>query len=231
VGYVQRFAQLQILLFLGTCGMLGLAGLVALDGLLRKKFRVLKWSVIAAAAIAAAYAGLLLGDSLVSPEYVLARGEQKYFCEVDCHIAYSVEDASTAKTLGPELQQRTAVGRFVIVRVKTRFDERTISPHRGDAPLTPNARRVVLAVDGGREFAPSPEGQAALERTRGRTTPLTTPLRPGESYFTNLVFDIPGDARNPKLLIADAHGLEDVLVGHENSPLHKKVWFQLGAGI
>ncbi len=231
MGYVQRFAQLQILLFLGTCAMLGLAGLVALDGLMRKKLRVLKWSVIAGVAIAAAYAGLLLGDSLVSPEYVLARGEQKYFCEVDCHIAYSVEDASTAKALGPELQQRTAAGRFVIVRVKTRFDERTISPHRGDAPLTPNARRVVLAVDGGREFAPSPEGKAALEQTRGRATPLTTPLRPGESYFTDLVFDIPDKARNPKLLIADPHGLEDVLVGHENSPLHKKVWFQLGAGM
>src|SRR5260370_13635121 len=155
--------------------MVGLAGLVALDGLMRKKLRVMKWRVMAAAGIAAGYAGLLLGDSLVSPEYVLARGEQKYFCEVDCHIAYSVEDASTAKTLGPELQQRTAAGRFVIVRVKTRFDERTISPHRGDAPLTPNARRVVLPVDDGRDDVPSPEGQAALALTRERTKPLTAP--------------------------------------------------------
>src|SRR2546422_10178747 len=119
--------------------MLGLAGLVAFDGLLRKKFRVLKWSVIAAAAIAAAYAGLLVGDSLVSPEYVLARGEQKYFCEVDCHIAYSVEDGSKAKKLGPQPRQRIAAGRFLSVLVKTRVGARTMSPHLGGARLQPNA--------------------------------------------------------------------------------------------
>lgn len=229
--YMQHFAVIRVLFFLGTSGALGLAGVAALYGLAAKKPQVLKWSVIAAAGIAATYTGLLFGNSLVSPEYVLARGEHKYFCEVDCHIAYSVEGASTAKTLGPELQQRAAAGRFMIVRVKTWFDERTISPHRGNAPLTPNPRRVVLAVDGGREFGPSPEGQTALEQMLGQTTPLTTPLRPGEFYFTDLVFDVPDNARNVKLLIADPDGLEDVLVGHENSPLHKKVWFQLGAGI
>ena len=231
MGYMQRYAQLQILLLLGTCGALGLTGLVILGGLVRKKFKIFKWALVAAAGIAAAYTGILLADSVVSPEYVLARGEHKYFCEVDCHLAYSVEDVSAAKMLGPELQQRTAAGRYVIVRVKTWFDERTISPHRGNAPLTPSPRRIVLADTGGREFALSPEGQAAFEQMRGRTLPLTTPLRPGESYFTDLVFDIPGDARNLRLLITDTDGLGAALVGHENSPLHKKVWFQLGAGI
>ncbi|HYL10496.1 MAG TPA: hypothetical protein VEU31_07145 [Candidatus Acidoferrales bacterium] len=229
--YMQHFAQIQVLFFLATLGALGLAGLVALYGLVQKKSLMVTWSVIAAAGIAAAYTGLLFADSLVSPEYVLARGEHKYFCEVDCHIAYSVEGVSAAKTLGPELRQRSAAGRFVVVRVKTWFDERTISPHRGDAPLAPGPRRVVLAEEGGRELAPSPEGQAALEQMRGRTIPLTTPLRPGESYETDLVFDVPEGARNLKLLIADPGGLDNVLIGHENSPLHKKAWFQLGAGI
>jgi len=119
----------------------------------------------------------------------------------------------------------------VIVRVKTWFDERTVSSHRGNAPLNPGPRRVVLADDTGREFAPSPEGQLALEQLRAKTTRLTTPLRPGESYVTDLVFDVPEGARGLKLLIAEPGGLDNALIGHENSPLHKKVWFQLGAGI
>lgn len=229
--YMQHFAQIQVLAFLGAFAGLCLAGLLALYGLASKKVPVFKWSVLAAAVIPCGYMGLVVADSLVSPEYVLARGEHKYFCEVDCHLAYSLEEASTAKTLGPELQLRTAAGRFVIVRVKTWFDERTISAHRGNAPLNPGPRRVVLADDAGREYAPFSEAQSALEQMRGKTPTLATPLRPGESYMSDLVFDVPEGARNLKLLIAEPDGLDNALIGHENSPLHKKVWFQLGAGI
>ena len=36
------------------------------------------------------YFGLLLGFSLGSREVILAPGQEKYFCEIDCHLAYSV---------------------------------------------------------------------------------------------------------------------------------------------
>jgi hypothetical protein len=177
----------------------------------------------------------LLVASLASQERVLARSQKKYFCEIDCHIAYSVEGVSTASTLGPELQSKVAAGKFVIVRVKTWFDENTISPHRGNGPLTPNPRRVIVVDDGGREFQESPEGQAALEHmgVRGLTAQpaLTAPLRPGESYFNDLVFDVPTDVRNPRLLITDQEPVTRVIIGHEGSPLHKKIWFELGASL
>jgi len=48
------------------------------------------------------------------------------------------------------MQQISARGNFVIVRVKTWFDERTISVHRGNGLLTPNARKVILVDNKGK---------------------------------------------------------------------------------
>src|SRR5260221_14270859 len=91
-------------------------------------------------------------------------GRWKYFCEIDCHIAYSLIGAQTTDALGPELQQITAQGKFVVLRVKTWFDEPTISAHCGNGSLTPNARKIFMFDDAGRRFAPYPEGQAAVGR-------------------------------------------------------------------
>jgi len=61
----------------------------------------------------------------------------------------------------------------------------------------------------------------------GRTSiPLTTSLRPGESYETLLVFDLPNSAPSPRLYVG-VHGIEAFLIGHEDSPLHKKIWFRI----
>jgi hypothetical protein len=56
----------------------------------------------------------------------------------------------------------------------------------------------------------------------GTSAPLNTPL-PGESYWTTFVFDVPADARNPRLLISDVD-LVTRLVDHENRPLHGKIY-------
>ena len=47
------------------------------------------------------YVPLLAGAAFFSRERTLRPGEWKYFCEVDCHIAYSVESVRTVKTLEP----------------------------------------------------------------------------------------------------------------------------------
>jgi hypothetical protein len=122
------------------------------------------------------------------------------------------------------MEQISAHGEFVIVRVKTWFDERTISAHRGNGPLTPNGRKVILVDDAGRSFAPSPEGQKAFALT-ANSTPLTQALRPGESYKTDFVFDVPRDARGLRLLITEDDPETRLVIGHENSLLHKKIYF------
>ena len=61
----------------------------------------------------------------------------------------------------------------------------------------------------------------------GTSAPLNTPLAPGESYFTTFAFDVPADARNPRLLISDVDPGSRLLVDHENSPLHGKIYLAL----
>jgi hypothetical protein len=183
--------------------------------------------LVGAFGLCVAYAGLLLVFSLASTEQVLARGAEKHFCEIDCHLAYSIKDVRQTKTLGAQAQQVTANGVFYIVTVKTRFDEQTISPTRGNVPLTPNSRVATVLDADGREYQPSPAGQRALELMEGAGMPFTTPLRPGESYTTDLVFDLPTDVRAPRLLIHEGETVTHFIIGHENSPLHKKTEFQL----
>src|SRR5215471_17930383 len=65
------------------------------------------------------YAVLLFGCSFISQQKVLARGQEKYFCEMDCHLAYSVVGVKEAPSDGG--------AKRYLVAVKTRFDETTIS--------------------------------------------------------------------------------------------------------
>lgn len=43
--------------------------------------------------------------------------------------------------------------------------------------------------------------------------------------------DLPAAARNPQLLITGAGRTTSLLIGHENSPLHKKIFFRLTSAI
>ncbi len=182
----------------------------------------------AAALIAAAYIGVLLMFSFTSNEQALARGQEKHFCELDCHLAYSIVDVTDSKTLGnAAAASSTANGTFRSITIKTRFDENTISPTRGNGLLYPNSRMLTLIDDQGRKYLPSAEGQRVLEQNHAAGTAMTTPLRPGESYTTTVVFDLPADARNPSLIINEGEWLTHFVIGHENSPFHKLTKFQL----
>jgi len=223
--FMPEHAPLSVLAFLGTAF---LAILVLLLALWKKK----KWIASGAAAFTAvllsAYFMVLLGVSLTSHEKLLVPGERKYFCEIDCHIAYSVASVEETGTLGDESQQTRAAGRFVIVRLKTWFDPSTISPNRGDGELAPNPRRLLMVDDLGNHIPPATQAQAALAHLRGATTPLSQPLRPGESYVTDLVFDVPSNVRNPRLFVGDNFDMPDrLLIGHEDSYLHKKIYLSL----
>jgi hypothetical protein len=66
-------------------------------------------------ALFCAYVLVLLGVSLTSHEKLLTPGERKYFCEIDCHIAYSVVSVEETSALGDEcfkLPPRAALSFF-----------------------------------------------------------------------------------------------------------------------
>jgi hypothetical protein len=227
--FMPQFAPFVVLGFLGTCFLLAVTGLVLIVSLLLRKWKISKYAALGACAVAGVYFVLLFGASVVSEEKILTSDGKKYFCEIDCHIAYSVERVSEAKVLGTPPQQATASGKFYTVKIKTWFDENTISSHRGNGVLQPNPRRVVIVDEQGREYPPSADGLSILQHSEANWTPLTQSLRPGESYTTDFVFDLPDGVRNPRLFITDADVVTNFLIGHENSPLHKRIYFGLDA--
>jgi hypothetical protein len=186
---------------------------------------------LAAGVLVLGYSAVLVTASAMSRDWTIAPGEEKYFCEIDCHLAYSVTGVDRTKTIQTVPNQTASTGVFYILTVRTRFDERTISPHRGNGPLTPSPRVVMLLDEQGRSYSISSEGQQAMELSLGdRWTPLVEPLRPGESYATPLVFDLPASARPAKLLIRTAvepAWLGRLLIGDEGSLFHKKVYLRV----
>ncbi len=216
-------APIGVMAFLGTVFVLLLLAFVLLSSLVRKRFILTRVSLVVIVVVLAAYIVAMLVFSVTSHNQVLARGEEKHFCEIDCHLAYSVQDVQQVATLG----DMTALGCYYIVTIKTRFDEKTISPTRGNSPLHPNSR-IVSVIDGdGHTYLPSAGGQRVLESSHSSGTPITTPLRPGDSYTSVFVFDLPAGINDPVLLIREGEWVTSFIIGHENSLAHKKTSLQL----
>ena len=220
-------ALIAALALMTVCGLIFIAGVALVFSIVQRRPTLAGAAVIAIVAIVAIYLGLLLVFSFRSGDKVLARGEEKYFCEMDCHLAYSIAQVRETKVLDDSVTRVNASGTFWLITIKTRFDEKTVSPTRGDAPLNPNPRIVYVLDEHGTRYLPSPEGQLILVRSQDPGKPMSTPIRPGEAYTTTFVFDLPVDVRNPTLLIQDDHPLTRLIIGHENSPFHKKIRFQL----
>ncbi|HEV2468918.1 MAG TPA: hypothetical protein VGS78_06970 [Candidatus Sulfotelmatobacter sp.] len=203
-------APLAVLGFLGACGGLFLATLAVLIFLFARKPKFARTVGITIGAGAAVYLALLVGFSAGSHSTMLALGQEKYFCEIDCHLAYSVADVKTSLEGGTT---------DYVVTLRTRFDEKTIAPNRPkDAPLMPSPREVQLIDRAGHEYAP----------VSSAGTALMTPLTPGESYQTELEFHVPKDAAGLQLLIRTMPAWPDhFVIGDENSWLHKKTYFAL----
>jgi hypothetical protein len=110
-----------------------------------------------------------------------------------------------------------SASRLVVVTLRTRFDETTISPRRGNSPLTPDSLAAALVDAAGRRFVAEPSGVTALR----------APLRPGESYATDLAFRVPPDAEGLRLSLVGADEVTCLLVGHERAPLARETLLAL----
>ncbi|MCA1580149.1 MAG: DUF4352 domain-containing protein [Acidobacteria bacterium] len=222
-AFVPPDVSLSLLLLFGAAGgVLAGSAAAALSFFLGKKTLARRLAV-ATAGGGALYLAILFGLAAVSRERTLPPGARKYFCEIDCHLAYSV--------VGVDRPGAAAGARdsLRVVEVETWFDPSTIASSRGNAPLTPNPRRAFLVDAKGRRFEVSTAGTSSLRERLARSVPFTRTLRPGESYRTALVFDLPADAAGLRLWLGDpTPGIEQLLPGHENSLFHAGVYFDLG---
>jgi hypothetical protein len=214
---VNLAAPIGALALLGTAFLLFVAAAILIQSLIVRKRGRAKIVVLAILLIAGAYLAAILIFSLSSHERVLARGQEKHFCEIDCHLAYSIVNTTQAKTIGVAPNQRNAQGQFTVITVKTRFDETTTSLQRGNALLYPNSRALTLIDDRGNRYGPSSQFG----------TPFTTPLQPGDSYTTDVAFDLPTNIKPATLLINEGEWVTHFVIGHENSPLHRQTKFQV----
>ena len=81
---------LSALAFLGTVGLVGLAGLGVLVGALKKNSLLTRGAGVVGLTLIAVYSALLLGAGILSSDRTLPADAEKYFCELDCHLAYTV---------------------------------------------------------------------------------------------------------------------------------------------
>jgi hypothetical protein len=216
-------AHLAALLFLGASLLL----LILLLASLLFYFWRRHWarrSLVAAAALIALYAAAVIASSAFSREKILGLGQEKYFCELDCHVAYSVQNVQRTKQIGSAV----ANGEYYVVTVRSRFDETTTAPWRSrDRTVTPNPLSFTVVDVHGDLTGTSMPGQRAWNAAHLASASLFKPLLPGESTQETFVFDVPPGMEKPRLLASFGVFPTEILVGDENSLLHKKTYFAL----
>src|SRR5580765_4669423 len=208
---------IAVMAFLGTGLVLLVVTIVLAQSLIVRKKGRAKVLLVVMLDVGLAYFAAMIMFSVLSRDQLLARGQEKHFCELDCHLAYSIANVAQLKVLGEGDSQAQAQGEFTVITIITRFDETTIGPRRGNGLLFPNGRLFTLVDDRGNRYVPA--AQAG--------TPVTTPLRPGETYTTELAFDLPPNAKPAVLLLNESTWETHLLIGHENSLLHGQTKFQI----
>lgn len=210
-----------VLLMLMTIGGLIVAGILLIFAWLNESAWLRKFVLGGIAVWFAFYIAMLLGFSLFSAEKTLPIGEAKEYCGfyLDCHMHTAVSDVRRTKTLG----DLTAKGEFYIVTVKVFSDARratlgllTVDAHVIDA----DRKTYTRDIDAESQLPDQPE----FERR----------ISPAESFEKEIVFDLPVNIQGPRLDMREGYGIdhviEGILVGDEDSVLHKRNYFALTPG-
>jgi len=209
-----------ILLMLMTVGGLIVAAVLLIGSLITKKTWLTKFTLGGVAVWFVFYAVMLLGFSLTSKERTVEIGDTdgKAFCGfyLDCHMHAMVTGVRKAKSIGAQ----TASGEYYIVKVKvfSNAKQATLGLLTVDAHVVDAAGRKYTR-DQGAEATLSP--QPDFDRR----------IAPTESFEKEIVFDLPVGVNKPRLDLREGFGIESmleaVLIGDEDSILHRRTYFEL----
>jgi len=167
------------------------------------------------------YIILLLVASIFSEEKTLGLNEPKEFCGfyLDCHMHTSVSGVRKTKTIG----DKTAKGEFYVVTVKVSSDAKR-------AALGLHAPQAQVFDASGKIFERDRDAENVLIAS-ATEQPFDQKIPAGASFEKEIVFDLPAEVKNPRLDIAEGIGIdkaiETVLIGDEDSILHKRNYFKL----
>ncbi len=163
------------------------------------------------------YVIVFLMSSIFSVERTLGLNEPKEFCGfyLDCHLNARLSGVRRSKTFG----RLTAQNEFFIAKVKISNDARRESL----ALITP---KFTVIDEQGRQFSPTEDLTVSIQ-----TPPFEEKIPAGQSIESEIAFDLPPDAKNPRLDIREGYGIdhaiEAILVGDEDSLWHKRNYFGL----
>jgi hypothetical protein len=166
----------QTLALLGTVAtvLLALAGTVVF--LLLNRVHVARAAALFGLSVFGAYAAVLLTLSLTSHTTTLPPGQLKFFCEIDCHVAFDV------------ISQPVRIGDTLQLTLRERFRRETSRT----VAATHRSRRA-------HELLPSlTSGANSSRRWRVHqldSAPLFAPMRPGEAHRAELRFFVPSDQK------------------------------------
>jgi len=208
-----------VLLMLMTIGGLITAAILLIIAIATKRSWLKKFVFGGVAVWFAFYIAMLVGFSIFSTEKTLLLNEPKEYCGfyLDCHMHTAVTGVRRTKTIKDVL----AKGEFYIVKVKvfSNAKRKTLGFHTVDAHVVDaGGREYSRDIDVEKQLPPQPE--------------FDQKISPVESYEKELVFDLPLDAKNPRLDLREGYSgidwfIESALVDDEDSFMHKRNYFSL----
>ena len=193
----------QVLALLGTAGATLVAGACVVIALLLRRTDWARLAAVAGVSLPGLYTIALFGSSALSPTTTIPEGARKVFCEIDCHVAFDI------------VSRVQRDGDTVRLTVREEFQRNSVGPRRGDGPLTPGTRRVLLMDANGVTYAP-------VRVHALQSSELFAPMRPGEVHRAELRFTVPEGVALRGLLVETTDPIARLLIGHERSPFHGK---------
>lgn len=203
-------AIIQTLALLGAAAALALASIAVVALALSGRTQWARLSAVCGASVIFVYVIVLLSVSVGSVPRVLPLGERKVFCEIDCHVVFSIESPAERR------------GDTVHIALREAFTN--VSDARGNAPLTPGTRHIALVAENGEHYLP------VRLRPAGPDT-LFAPIRPGEQHHAELAFVVPAALSLRGLLVENDDPVSRLMIAHERSPLHAKVLLAVAASV
>jgi len=152
--------------------------------------------------VAGLCSGIYATYVLSRPEKVIDFGEKIHHDDFD----YSALKVDKLKNIGDSAHLLTPNGSFYIVTLKVENNAKRVMHEWNDS-------MAYIADEAGKEYHPSPEGQEAWDLANGKTSVSLHSTPAGVSETTQIVFDLPADAKNPCLKIWKDVLMEDFFDG------------------
>lgn len=202
------FDLLLIAMFLGTAGVL----LMTFVSIFLRRWALVRRSLVGLLIVWVVYLTVGTVVAMMTSQRTQAIGTDRCFDE----MCFNVTGFRRVLRIGESDTCAQAHGIFYIVdvRVSNRSRGRT-QRERG--------RKGMLIDKMGRQYDVSAEGMRALTAVEGRSPDLSAEVEPGGSIAAKLVFDVPGDVKEPGFALGSSLALNParIVIADEMHFLHK----------